>query len=153
MKVSPLGLAENPRTAPTATEMFGPGVRETPVGPTGGETRVALLPPHDGRRTQPIVRKNSDRTEKNFPINPSTKNETRLFWKTLSVEADSYFGNIGASKNQPNSCHKVRCGKNENAVDDPLWRLIYLNSSASSFLTYLYCVSVRYARRGHSKAQ
>lgn len=73
MKVSPPGLAENPRTAPTCREMFPPGVIDTPVGPTGADTRVALLPPHDGRITQPIVRKKSDRAEKNFPINPSTK--------------------------------------------------------------------------------
>jgi len=73
VNLSARGVALKATPLPTSREMLGPGLSETLVGGTSGESFVGLLLPHDGRSTQAMIRKAKEIAEKNFPMKPFKK--------------------------------------------------------------------------------
>lgn len=82
---------------PTSSDAFGVGVRVTLAGTGFGTTFVVLLVPQPARKKQKNKRiPVRDVPEANLPMNPSTKEWTSLFWKTISVEVEHFFSKLGA---------------------------------------------------------
>jgi len=73
VNLSARGVALKATPLPTSREMLGPGLSETLVGGTSGESFVGLPLPHDGRSTQAMIRKAKEIAEKNFPMKPFKK--------------------------------------------------------------------------------
>lgn len=57
-------------------------------------TCVGLLLPQPARKAQIRMMAEREAPDANLPMNPSTKEWIRLFWKTLSVEAEHYLSNL-----------------------------------------------------------
>jgi hypothetical protein len=95
--VAVLAVAIKTWVFPTSIETSGPGVSATTAGTGLLTTLVVELVPQPAKKMQPriilmmLIRPMQDA---NLPMNPSTKEWMRLFWKTLSVEADHYLSNL-----------------------------------------------------------
>jgi hypothetical protein len=91
-----LAVAVKTCVFPTSSEAFGVGVRVTLAGTAFATTFVVLLVPQPARKKQIKRIPVRDVPEANLPMNPSTKEWTSLFWKTLSVEVEQFFSKLCA---------------------------------------------------------
>ena len=82
---------------PTSSDALGVGVRVTLAGTEFATTFVVLLVPQPARKKQNKRIPIRDVPEANLPMNPSTKEWTSLFWKTLSVEVEHFFSKVCAA--------------------------------------------------------